>query len=78
MRVVVSSFVGLLFALLLIYVLRPVNAGPLQSQVTASTSAAPALSVAWPPEGGYPSPQEPLDTTPITPFETVGGLPYEP
>jgi hypothetical protein len=23
-------------------------------------------------------PEEPLDTTPITPFETVGGLPSEP
>lgn len=32
----------------------------------------------WPPNGSWPSPQQPFDETPITPFETVCGESYEP
>jgi hypothetical protein len=37
--------------------------------VAQSAAAAPVIASAMP---GWPSPQEPLDTTPITPTESLG------
>jgi hypothetical protein len=65
-------------ALMAVYVLQPVKAAaPIQAPAALTGVQAVSLDV-WPPGGVWPPPQEPVDITPITPFETVGGLPYEP
>jgi hypothetical protein len=67
----------LLLASAAVYLLSPVEAAaPVPLPAASAIPVAPLDG--WPPGGEWPAPREPLDTTPITPFETVGGLPYEP
>jgi uncharacterized BrkB/YihY/UPF0761 family membrane protein len=77
-KLLLTSLVAIFAMAMVLYMLQPVQAaGPIDSPAAPypMQGLAPA---AWPPGGVWPPPREPLDSTPITPFETVGGLPYEP
>jgi hypothetical protein len=70
--------VAILVIATVVYVLQPVEAAG-RLETSAASRLALWLSIdGWPPDGVWPPPREPFDTTPITPFETVGALPYEP
>lgn len=58
-----------------LYVMQPIEAAvpPAPGQ-----PASAALDPFGSPGLAMPPPQAPFDMTPITPFETVGGLAYEP
>jgi hypothetical protein len=58
-----------------LYAMQPINAAvPPAPQQPASAASDPFAS----PDLAMRPPQAPFDMTPITPFETVGGLAYEP
>lgn len=58
---------------LALYAIQPIGA----AEASAPDRLAPIAASASP-DLSMPSPQAPFDMTPITPFETVGGLSHEP
>jgi len=77
-KLATMGLLALLVTSIAIHALTPVEAAAPISFPASGGAVPGTLLDAWPPGGVWPPPQEPLDTTPITPFETVGGLPYEP
>ena len=77
-KLATMGLLALLVTSIAVHAWTPVEAAA-PTPFPSSVGAVPGTSFdAWPPGGVWPPPQEPLDTTPITPFETVGGLAYEP
>jgi hypothetical protein len=70
-----TALLSSLLTALAVYAIQPIGAAE------ASAPDRPALAATDPfasRDLSMPPPQAPFDMTPITPFETVGGLAYEP
>ncbi|MDM0074757.1 hypothetical protein QTH90_10215 [Variovorax sp. J2P1-59] len=69
-----TALLSILVAGMVLYAMQPVDAAvpPQASLDTLSPDRIGAIDLSMPP------PREPLDTTPITPVETVGASAYEP
>ena len=77
-KLALTWLVAILVIATVAYLSQPVGAVG-RVEPAARSEAFPTAPVdGWSREGVWPPPREPVDTTPITPFETVGGAPDEP
>ena len=70
-----TALISSIVTVLGLYAVQPINAAvpPAPDMPAPQTAGWPVPSVL-----AMPAPQAPFDMTPITPFETVGGVSHEP
>lgn len=73
-RVFFAALAASLVTSVSIYAIQPASADAIPQAANDAAVASPPPSL----EVTYPTPQEPLDLTPITPTETVGAAKFEP
>lgn len=73
-KLLVTALLSVVGTWVVLDLIQPVGAAERGQSIEPSIDIVPAM----PPVVHWPAPQAPFETTPITPFETVGAAQYEP